>query len=123
MKNKGFTLIELLVVIAIVGGLGAVITISLNKTLKSTNENACTKFVKDVEEAGCTYASKKFKEVSCTREKCDIKLSTLIKEGLIEDGINDCNGEKIKQDETVSVTWNDAGEKDCHYNGVREYAK
>lgn len=123
MNNKGFTLIELLVVIAIVGSLGTIITISLNKTLKDTNKNACTKFVQEIEEAGCTYASKKFKEVPCTREKCELTLSTLIKEGLIEDGINDCNGEKIKQDETVSVTWNADGEKNCHYNGVRDYAK
>lgn len=123
MKNKGFTLIELLVVIAIVGGLGTVITISLNKTLKDTNNNACAKFVQEVEEAGCTYASKKFKEVSCTREKCDLKLSTLINEGLIEDGIDDCTGKNIDKTKTVSVTWNADGEKNCHYNGVREYAK
>ena len=123
MNNKGFTLIELLVVIAIVGSLGTIITISLNKTLKNTNDNSCKKFVQEVEEAGCTYASKKFKEVPCTREKCDLKLSTLIKEGLIEDGIDDCTGKNIDKTKTVSVTWNDAGEKDCHYNGVREYAK
>ena len=123
MKNKGFTLIELLVVIAIVGALGTVITISLNKTLKDTNNSACTKFVQEVEEAGCTYASKKFKEVPCTREKCELSLSTLIKEGLIEDGIDDCTGKDIDKTKIVSVTWNDAGEKNCHYNGVREYAK
>ena len=123
MKNKGFTLIELLVVIAIVGTLGTVITISLNKTLKSTNENTCTKFVQDIEEAGCTYASKKFKEVPCTREKCELTLSTLIKEGLIDDGIDGCTGKEIDDTKTVSVTWNSDGEKDCHYNGEKVYAK
>ena len=116
MKNKGFTLIELLVVIAIVGTLGTVITISLNKTLKSTNDNTCEKFVQDIEEAACTYASKKFKEVPCTREKCELTLSTLIKEGLIDDGIDGCTGKDIDKNATVSVTWNSDGEKNCHYN-------
>ena len=73
--------------------------------------------MQEIEEAGCTYASKKFKEVPCTREKCDLKLSTLINEGLIEDGIDDCTGKDINKNAIVSVTWNEAGEKNCQYKG------
>ncbi len=124
MNNKGFTLIELLAVVAIIGLLGTVATISLTKTHQNINQNSCNEFVKEIEEVACVYANKYDKEMVCDNHICEpLKVEYLINEGLIQSEIDTCTGKEIDKNATVSVAWDDEGEKSCHYNGVRTYAR
>lgn len=126
MKNrkKGFTLIELLLVIAIMGVIGVIATISLTSTLKNTNQRKCDDFVMEVEDAACVYSSLSNKEIVCTRTNCPpISLEVLVREGQITSEVDACTGKDIDLTKTVTVSWDDNGEKTCTYNGVKEYAK
>ena len=124
MNNKGFTLMELLVIIVIIGVLGTVATISLTKTHQNINQNSCNEFVKEIEDATCVYANKYDKELICDNHNCEpIKVKYLIDEGLIQSEIDACTGKEIDKNATVSINWNEDGEKSCHYNGERVYAR
>ena len=123
-KKKGFTLIELLMVITLMGGIGAMITISLAYSLNNTKQKNCDEFVKEVEDAACVYAGLSNKEITCERNNCDpIKLEYLIDAGLILSETDSCTNNDIDINQTVSVSWSVAGEKKCEYNGVKEYEK
>lgn len=122
MKNKknGFTLVEMILVVAIMGSLAVIFTISLNATLNNTNEKKCEEFIKEVEDAACVYASMSDRETVCNRTYCEpIRLELLIKNGLVTSEYNYCADEEINIDDTVSVTWNEYGEKICTFNGVK----
>lgn len=122
--NKGFTLIELLVVIAVLSVVGTIVTVSLTSSLKNTNQKQCDEFVLDIEEAACVFAGLNTKKERCNRKSCSpIKLSELIDEGLIETGIDVCTGNDINLNDTVTITWNNEGEKTCKYNGVKTYER
>lgn len=126
MKNrkKGFTLIELLLVIAILGVVSVIATISLTETLNDTKQKKCDEFVQEVEDAACVYSGLSNKEIVCTRTNCPpISLDILVKEGKITSETDACTGKDIDLSETVTVSWNEDGEKHCEYNGVKEYAK
>ncbi len=122
MKNKGFTLLELLVVVAILGSIGLVVTVSLNKTLKNTNQEECDAFVTEVEDAACVYVTLSRREHACSRPGCELPLSALVTEGMVDTEKNACTGEDITKsyDEKVKVTWDDAGNKTCEYLGVKD---
>jgi len=121
-ENKGFTLIELLIVVAVMAALGTIITVSLTNVLGNTNQSQCDEFVKQIEDAACVYAGLSDKEIICYKNNCDpIRLNLLIKEGLIDDEIDVCTGKNIDINETVTVSWDDNGEKKCTYNGVKVY--
>ena len=119
MKNKGFTLIEIIIVIAILGVVGTVITINLTSTLNSTNQKQCDEFVRKIEDAACSYTSMSKKIVVCNRNK----LRTLITEGFVEEKVDTCTGKPIDENQTVTITWNSSGEKNCTYNGEKVYER
>lgn len=126
MKNrkKGFTLMELLLVIAIMGVIGVIATVSLTHTLSNTKQRKCDDFVMEVEDAACVYSSLSHKEIVCTRTNCPpISLEVLVREGQITSETDACTGKDIDLTKTVTVSWDDDGEKTCTYNGVKEYAK
>ena len=125
MKNKkGFTLIELIVVVAIMALLGTVITVSLTGTLQEANQDECDEFVREVEDAACVYSQLSNKKVICNRTDCaPIKLSILVSEGMIESETDACTGEAIDLNQTVTITWDNTGEKKCEYNGVKVYER
>ena len=124
MKNKGFTLLELLVVIAIMGVLGIIITASLSSTLNKTNQEDCDEFVKEVEEGACVYADLSRREFPCNRPGCEIPLSILYQDGMIEENKDACTGKELNFNATVTVTWDAVtGKKECVYNGVRVYER
>lgn len=126
MKNriKGFTLIEMLIVVAILGTLSIIITISLTKTLKDSEQTKCDEFVLELEDAACVYSGMSNKEIICERNNCKpIKVGVLMKEGLITSEIDACTGKNIDLEETITVTWNNEGEKKCEYNGVKIYER
>ena len=115
---------ELLAVIAIIGLLGTVATISLTKTHQNINQDSCNEFVKEIEDAACVYVNKYDKEIVCDHNSCEpVKVEYLINEGLIQSEIDTCTGKEIDKNATVSITWNEEGEKNCHYNGERVYAR
>ncbi len=120
MNNKGFTLIEIIIVIAILGTLGVLITLNLSNTLNNAKDDECNSFVEEIERTACVYVGLSNKKIECTREKCEpVTLKLLIEEGMIDEGINPCTKEDIDLNDTVTVSWNDEGEKVCKYNGVR----
>ncbi len=124
MENKGFTLIEILIVIAILGVVGTVITINLTETLNSTNQKQCDEFVKKIEDAACSYTSMSNKTITCNRNNCPpIKLRTLITEGFVEEEVDICTGKPIDENQTITITWNSSGEKNCTYNGAKTYER
>ena len=122
-RKKGFTLIELLIVIVIMGAVGTIAVISLTHTLHSTNQKKCDDFVLEVEEAACVYSGLANKEVVCKRPGCEISLDVLVRNGHIKSEKDACTGVDIDLNKTVTVSWNEFGEKTCKYNGVKEYAK
>ena len=124
MKNKGFTLIELLIVVAILGVIGTIVSISLVGTLQNANQKRCDEFVKEMEDGACVYAGLSTNKGVCNRNNCEpIKLSELINQGLINEQIDACTGKNMNLDETVTVTWDNEGEKKCEYNGVNKYER
>lgn len=125
MKNKkGFTLIELLVVIAVFAVIGTIVTVSLTSTLEDAKVKECNEFVLDIEEAACVYAGLQSNREKCNRESCPpIRVGTLIADGLLEVTNDMCTGDDINLNETVTVSWNDSGEKTCEYNGVKTYER
>lgn len=124
MNSKGFTLIEILVVVVILGMLGVVVTMSLTKMLNNTRQNDCERFVLEIEDAACVYAGLKNKKIACNRNNCSpIPLEILVSEGLVNFEKDACTGNDIDLRKTVSVSWDENGEKSCHYNGVREYER
>lgn len=123
MKNKGFTLIELLVVVAIMGVLGVIISVSLTKTLKNSNQMGCDRFVNEIEEAACVYVGLSKNEGKCFGYSCTINVNDLLEEGLIHSEVDACTGNPVENlTANVSVSLVN-GEKKCTYNGVREYAE
>ena len=123
MNNKGFTLIELLAVSAILATIGIVITISLTASLNNQNQKNCDAFVQELEDAASVYAG--LKSSNCANP-CEIKVQTLVIEGLINSEIDACTGtlvENIEESVTVTCAWSNIGEKSCVYNGVKTYAR
>ncbi len=131
MNRKGFTLIELIVVIAILGLIGVMVTVNLTKTMKKYSENDCQEFIESVQEAACTYAEIKFdedndgiKEVYCDRSSrdytksspCTITLGKLYADGLIDDEVNKCTGDKLNADDSkvINIYWEN-GTKICEF--------
>lgn len=111
-------------VIAIMGVIGVIATVSLTHTLKNTNQKKCDDFVKEVEDAACVYSGLSNKEIICTRTNCPpIPLEILVKEGHIRSEVDACTGEDIDLTQTVTVSWDSTGEKNCIYNGEKEYAR
>lgn len=128
MKNKGFTLIELLLVIAILAILGIVITISFNSSLNEQHQKDCDAFVAELEDAACVYAGLIKKDVACDRSSCPpLSVQTLVSSGLVNSEIDACTGNSVESltgnNDTVTVIWNDNGEKVCTYNGVKVYER
>ena len=124
MKNRGFTLIELLVVIAILATISVIVTVSLSKTFTDTNQKQCDEFVEKIETAACVYTSLSNKKVICERNDCEpIKLRLLVTEGYINEEIDSCTNGAIDLDETISIFWDESGEKICEYNGVKTYER
>jgi len=124
MKNRGFTSIELLIVVALMGVLGVIVTVSLTGTLKDTNQKRCDEFVREIEDAACVYAGLIDKSTICTKGECEpIELNILVNEGLIESETDACTGNGINLNETVTISWDEYGEKKCEYNGVKVYER
>lgn len=124
MNKKGFTLIEILAVIGIIGILGVVVSISLTKMLKNTQESECTDFVQEIEEGACTYASltkdvdgKKVPVCDRNLGKCEIRVKELYEKGFIKDDKDKCCDKPLTESKIVTVTWDETtGEKTCTYN-------
>lgn len=124
MKNKGFTLIELLVVLAVMALLSTIVTVSLTSSLKNAHQKECDEFITEIENAACVYVEMSDKEVVCTRTNCaPIKLNYLIRAGLVKNETDMCTGKSVNSNETVTITWDDTGEKHCEYNGVKVYER
>ena len=124
MENKGFTLIELLIVVTILGVVGVLASASFVNSMKDTNQKQCDSFVEEIQNAACAYIRMTDKKITCTRTNCDpIKLEVLINEGFIKSEIDACTGKDINRNQTVIVTWDSDGEKQCEYNGVKTYER
>ena len=117
---------ELLVVIAIIGIMGTIVTINLTKSFRDAKERGCAEFIKRVEEGTCVYASLSNKTVVCTRDDCEpIPLQAVISAGFVKEEFNACTERPIEEyyDTTITVTWSPKGQKECNYNGQKEYER
>jgi len=114
-RRKGFTLIELLAVIVVLSTVGVIIGINLSKRLEDTNNKKCEEYIKEVEEAACAYSALPNQSEWCVRGNCTISVETLVKDGLILSEKDACTNEAPSG--TVSVTWDNDGEKTCKYIG------
>jgi len=124
IKKTGFTLIEMLLVVVIIGVMGVIVTINFTKTLESTEQKKCDDFVTEVEDAACAFSGFANKDYTCNRNYCEpIPLSLLVSEGLIQSETDACTNKDIDLSKTVSVTWDNRGEKHCTYNGVKIYER
>lgn len=123
MKNKnGFTLIELLVVVALLGIIGVIITVNIVTVFKSTETKGCDDFINKIESNACIFVATKDNEVNCPRSTgCEITLGDLVVNGYIEEEKDQCTMNDIDMNQKITITWDDDGAKECHYEGPRVY--
>ena len=124
-KNNGFTLIEMLIVVALTALIGVIVTMSLTKTLKNTEQRECSIFVNEIENGACTYVTLSTKTIRCERPGCTISVNTLYEEGFINKETDPCTGKEISTilNNNVAVAWDEKGNKTCTYDGVRVYER
>ena len=114
MKNRGFTLIEMIVTIALLAFVGVVVSMNVVKVVNNQNDNKKETVVTLIEEAACTYSGL---STSACDNGCNISISTLLQEGLIDEKINGYTLSKSTcQSKSVSVTISAQGEKSCVFN-------
>lgn len=116
MNKKGFTLVELLAVIIVIGVIGSSATLGYIAIKNNKNKIECNNFIYDLETTACAYASFENKLIDCPKENCEIPISILIEEELIDYELDACTGKKIDPNAVVKVYW-DNGEKKCEYKG------
>lgn len=120
MKKKGFTLIELIITIGLIALFGIVIVNNLTGIFSKQQDSQYETFKKTLENAACAYLDltngKTKKNICQSSGSVTVPISTLLGEGLIEEGdlINPQNKAQISSSKTILVTCS-SGVRTCRY--------
>jgi prepilin-type N-terminal cleavage/methylation domain-containing protein len=126
LKNKGFTLIELLVTIGLIAIVTTIIVVNTSGLQTKETSVEATKFQDRITSAGCSFIDAEVNNISRVKCKngatCQVPLSLLVSEGLIDENEIDPATNKKVSDELdsvyVEVTWETKDgykEKTCKY--------
>lgn len=121
IKKAGFTLIELIITMGLIALFGIVIANNLTGLFTKQQDNEYTEFKKTLENAACAYldlTNGKAKKNTCQSSgSVTIPISTLLGEGLIEEGnlINPQTKTQISSTKTILVTCT-SGVRTCSYD-------
>ena len=126
MNSKGFTLIELLVTIGLIAIISTLIVVNMTGLQTKESSAEYTKFQDRLTSAGCSFIDADVNNISRVKCKngatCEVPLSLLISEGLIEADTIDPNTKKKVSDEQdniyIKVDWTESNgykEKACSF--------
>ena len=126
MKSKGFTLIELLITIGLIAVVTTIIVVNTSGLQTKETSAEATKFQNNVTTAGCSFIDSEANNISRIKCKngatCQVPLSLLVSEGLIDENTIDPATKKKVSEELdsvyVEVAWNNVDgykEKTCTY--------
>ena len=129
MNHSGFTLIEILITLGIIAILSTVIVINMVNLNEKNKAIQYEKFKEKITTAGCSYIDSEKEKIlreSCKQDKyCNIPLSILVLDGLIdEDLIDPSNNKKVKDEQNnivINISWdNNDGylEKECTFSTI-----
>lgn len=125
-KNKGFTLIELLVTIGLIAVISTLIVVNMTGIQTKESSSEYTKFQDQLTSAGCSFIDADVNNISRVKCKngatCEVPLSLLISEGLIDaDMIDPQTNKKVSEEQDnvyINVAWTDNNgykEKTCSF--------
>ena len=113
MNSKGFTLIELLITIGLIAVVTTIIVVNTGSLLNKKNSDNIEDIKESITDAACSYIDSEGNEY--LREKCkdgaicQVPLSLLISNGLVDSSIKDKETNKTLEDEQnevyVDVSW------------------
>ena len=118
--KKGFTMIELIITIVLITILGLVIVMNMGSNLSKNQEKQYEEFKHTLENAACVYidlnVAKNLKNTCKTNKTCQVSVSNLLSNGLIEeqDLKDPTTNEKIAESTSIKITYNN-GKKECKY--------
>jgi len=99
MKNKGFTLVELLAVIALLGVISTIVVITVNNTLKTSEEDLYQVQIENILTGAKTWASSNvFSLPSNDGEEIILTLAQLKQDGFVEDDITNPKTKELFSD-------------------------
>ena len=125
-RNKGFTLIELLVTIGLIAVISTLIVVNMTGMQTKESSAEYTKFQDQLTSAGCSYIDADVNNISRVKCKngatCEVPLSLLISEGLIDaDTIDPKTNKKVSEEQDnmyIRVNWTETNgykEKTCSF--------
>lgn len=129
MEQKGFTLIETIITLCIIALLSTILVINMVSLNEKNNAKQYTEFKETITTAGCSYIDSD-KQMTlrdlCKQETyCNVTLSTLITDGLIDSELIDPSNNKTAKEEQdnikVNINWkmNDGYlEKECTFSTI-----
>ena len=125
-RNKGFTLIELLVTIGLIAVISTLIVVNMTGMQTKESSAEYTKFQDRLTSAGCSFIDADVNNISRVKCKngatCEVPLSLLISEGLIDaDTIDPKTNKKVSEEQDnmyIRVNWTETNgykEKTCSF--------
>jgi prepilin-type N-terminal cleavage/methylation domain-containing protein len=125
-KNKGFTLIELLVTIGLIAIISTLIVVNMTGIQTKESSSEYTKFQDQLTSAGCSFIDADVNNISRVKCKngatCEVPLSLLVSEGLIDaDMIDPQTNKKVSEEQDdvyIKVAWTENDgykEKTCSF--------
>jgi len=124
--KKGFTMIELIITIGLITILGLVIVMNMGSNLSKNQEKQYEEFKHTLENAACVYidlnVAKNLKNTCKTNKTCQVSVSNLLSNGLIEEQDYICFSENIlkerhKLEELKEQTKEEINEFEKKYDG------
>ena len=126
MNKKGFTLIELLVTIGLIAIISTLIVVNMTGMQTKESSAEYTKFQDQLTSAGCSFIDADINNISRVKCKngatCQVPLSLLVSEGLIDaETIDPQTKKKVSEEQDniyINVAWTESNgykEKTCSF--------